>query len=483
MADPRHRTATAGALLATLLLSACSLAPAYSPPQLAAPLPAAFKETGAWTPAAPADAASHGAWWTVFGDATLNDLEGRIDKDNPSLAAALARYDQARTLVSQARAALLPEVDYDGDFVRNKQSSETRTPGTADYYNENLVGGGITYEFDLWGRVRNTVKVQKGQAQASAADLAATRLSLQAQLASAYLSLRDMDADAAVLAEAVDAYQHALDLTSARYRDGATTEIDVDRARTQLETARSQQASTLASRALYEHAIASLIGQPASSFSVPADAAAFPAAPAIPVTAASELLQRRPDVAAAERRTFAANAQIGVARAAFFPTIGLDAVGGFATTHGNLLAAGASYWTLGPSIFLPIFDAGKRRAQDKQAWAEFDEASANYKAVILTAFQQVEDGLAQCNRLATASEAEVRAADAAVRAQDIAQKQYKDGATTYLDVITAQTAALDAKRLVVGLNGQRLQASVALVRALGGGWTTAASTTTVAKAG
>ena len=474
MADRRHRArAASGGLLTALLLSACSFAPAYAPPQLPTPTPAAYKETGPWTPAVPADTAPHAAWWTVFGDPALNDLEGKIEKANPDLAAALARYDQSRALVSQARASLLPEADYDGRFTRNRQSSETKLPGSPNYFSDNVVGGDITYEFDLWGRVRNTVKAQHGLSQASAADLAGIRLSLQAQLASAYLSLRDMDADAAVLADAIDAYQKALDLTSARYRDGATTEIDVDRARSLLETARSQQASTLASRALFEHAIASLIGQPASSFSLAPDAKAFPGAPAIPVTAASELLQRRPDVAAAERRTFAANAKIGVARAAFFPTISLDASGGFDTTHGNLLSAGASYWTLGPQIFLPIFDAGRRRAQDRQAWAEFDEASANYKSVVLSAFQQVEDNLTLCNRLAVASDAETRAADAAVRAQDIALKQYRDGATTYLDVITAQTAALDAKRLVVGLNGQRLQASVALVRALGGGWTAA----------
>jgi len=283
--------------------------------------------------------------------------------------------------------------------------------------------------------------------------------------------LRGADADAAVLTDAIAAFQRALQLTEAIYRDGATTEIDVDRARAQLETARSQLASTETSRALFEHAIAALVGQPASSFSLAVDPAAFPSPPAIPVTAAAELLQRRPDVAAAERRAYAANAQIGVARAAFFPTIGLDASGGFETTHGSLLSAAASYWTLGPQIFLPLFDAGRRRAVDKQAWAEFDQASANYKSVVLSAFQQVEDGLVRNNRLAAAADAEIKAADAAVRAETIAERQYRDGATTYLDVVTAQTAALDAKRLVVGLNSQRLQASVDLVRALGGGWT------------
>jgi NodT family efflux transporter outer membrane factor (OMF) lipoprotein len=461
----------ASALLTGLLLSACSFAPAYAPPQLPEPLPAAYKETGPWTPAAPADAAPRGAWWALFGDATLNDLEGRIDQANPDLAAALARYDQARALLSQARAGFLPDVDYDGHFTRNRQSDQKKLPGSPTFVSDNVVGGEITYELDLWGRVRNTVKAERAASRASAEDLAATRLSLQAQLASAYLSLRAMDADAAVLADAIAAYEKALGLTEARYRDGAATEIDVDRARSQLETARSQQASTLSSRALFEHAIASLIGRPASTFSLAANPQAFPAPPPVPVTAASDLVQRRPDVAAAERRAFAANARIGVAKAAFFPSIGLDAGGGFDTTHGNLLSAGASYWTLGPSIVLPLFDAGRRQGVARQSQAEFDEASANYKAVVLSAFQQVEDSLAQCNRLATASDAEAKAADAAARAQDIALKQYRDGATTYLDVVTAQTAALDAKRLLVGLNSQRLQASVGLIRALGGGWT------------
>ena len=471
MADRRLAQASGALALAGLLLSACSFAPAYAPPKLTTALPDAYKEMGPWTPAAPADATPRGDWWTVFGDATLNGLEARIDKDNPSLAAALARYDQARALLTQARASLLPEVDYDGHFTRNRQSDQAKVlPTSPSYFNNNIVGGEITYEFDLWGRVRNQVKTQSGLAQASAADLASTRLSLQAQLATAYLSMRSSDADIAVLQDAVKAYDRAFDLTSKRYKDGASTEIDVDRANTQLETARSQLSQSLASRALYEHAIASLLGQPASSFSLPADAALLPPPPAVPVSAASQLVERRPDVAAAERRAFAANAQIGVARAAFFPTISLDASGGFETAHGNLVSAGASYWTLGPQIFLPLFDFGRRQGVAKQAHAEFDEASANYKTTVLAAFQQVEDNLAQCNRLADAAGSQSKAADAASRAETIALKQYQDGATTYLDVVTAQTAALDAKRSLIALNSQRLQASVALIRALGGGW-------------
>lgn len=473
MVDRRRRLAGAAAL-AALSLSACSFAPEYARPQLSAPLPVAFKEMGAWTPAAPADAAPRGPWWSLFGDATLNDLETRIETGNPSLAAALARYDQARALVSQARASQAPEVDLSGHLTRNRQSDQKKLPGAPTFFSDRLVGGEISYEFDLWGRIRNTVKAERGLAQASAADVASARLSLQAQLASAYLSLRALDADSRVLADATRAYQRALDLTQARFNDGAATGLDVSRARTQLESAKSQEASTEGSRALYEHAIASLIGQPASSFSLAPDEHAFPAPPPVPVTAASALLQRRPDVAAAERRAFAANAEIGVARAAFFPTLSLDAGGGFDTGHGDLLSSGASYWTLGPAAFLPLFDAGRRHAVERQARAEFEEASANYKAVVLTAFQQVEDNLALCNRLATAAAAETNAAEAAAHTELLAVRQYKDGATTYLDVVTAQTASLDAKRALISLNAQRLQASVNLIRALGGGWSASA---------
>jgi multidrug efflux system outer membrane protein len=474
MADRTVRTALSTGL-AALCLSACSFAPAYSPPQLAAPLPTAYKEMGPWTPAKPADDAPRGAWWSIFGDAMLDGLEARIETANPTLAAALARYDEARALLGQARSSLLPEVDLSGHGVRKRQSDQAKTAASPTYLNDRVIGGDITYEFDFWGRVRNTVAAQKGLAQASAADLASARLSLQAQLAQAYLSLRGLDADAKVLSDATAAYQRAFDLTNARFRDGAATGVDVSRARAQLESAKSLESSSLADRALYEHAIASLVGEPASTFSLATNDQAFPSPPVVPVTAASELLQRRPDVAAAERRAYAANARIGVARAAFFPTISLDALGGFETVAGNPFASGASYWTLGPAAVLPLFDAGRRHAVEAQAKAEFDEASANYKAVVLSAFQQVEDNLALCNQLAAAAESESAASEAAAHTESIALKQYKDGATTYLDVVTAQTAALDARRSLIELQSRRLQATVALIKALGGGWRVEAS--------
>ena len=456
-----------------LMLSACSFAPAYSPPKLATDLPTSFKEMGPWTPAAPADATPRGAWWAIFGDSMLDDLEGRIETGNPDLAAAVARYDQARALLGQARASLFPAVNLDGYSNRVRQSEVKPQRGTGPaYYTDNVLGGEIAYEFDLWGRIRNSVKAQNGQAEASAADVASARLSLQAQLAQAYLSMRALDAEARVLADATATYQRALDLTQKRFDDGVATGLDVGRARTQLETAKTQETTILASRALHEHAIASLVGQPASSFSIAADDHAFPSPPATPVTAASELLQRRPDVAAAERRAFAANARIGVARAAFFPTISLNALGGFEAANGlNIASSGASFWTLGPQAILPIFDAGRRHAAAQEARAAFDETSADYRSTVLAAFQQVEDNLALCNRLADAAQTQAAAAEAAEKTQVIATKQYRDGATIYLDVVTAQTAALDAERAMINLNAQRLQAAVALIRALGGGWT------------
>ncbi|MEI9891754.1 MAG: TolC family protein [Caulobacteraceae bacterium] len=337
MAD-RRRWALAAAS-AGLLLSACSFAPDYAPAQAFDGPAGGLQGNGpldARRPGRHPRRAAHGGRCSA--DATLDDLEGRIEKANPDLAAALARYDQARALVSQARAAFLPEADYDGHFTRNRQSDQKKVPGSPTYVTDNLVGGEVTYEFDLWGRVRNTVKAQRGLSQASAADLAATRLSLQAQLASAYLSLRAMDAGRRRAGRRHrPPYQRALDLTQARYRDGASTEIDVDRARSQLEATRFPAGldAVVAGPVRARHRQPR---RPAGFDLLPARRRpAFPAPPAVPVTAASDLVQRRrrtsssagPTWPAAERRAFAANARIGVAKAAFFPTIGLDAAGGF----------------------------------------------------------------------------------------------------------------------------------------------------------
>lgn len=460
------------AVAVAMALAGCSMAPPYQPPALNTPMPTVFKELGPWTPADPADDRPRGDWWGVYGDPTLNDLEARLDAGNPGLAAALARYDQARALTSQARAGLFPELDFSGHATRTRQSDNAPRRGTTPtYYNDDFAGGVASYELDLWGRVRNLVKAGQAEAQASQGDLASARLSLHAQLADAYLNLRGLDAQTRVLTDADTAFAHALDLTQKRHDGGVVSGLDVGRAQTQLDTARAALADVGAQRALYEHAIAALVGQPASTFSI-APLAALPAQPTVPVAQPSLLLQRRPDIAAAERRAYAANARIGVAKAAYFPTISLMANGGFEDAGGgvNLLKAANAAWSLGPTVTMPIFNAGRTRAHVRQAKAEFDEAGANYRTVVLGAFQQVEDNLALCNRLADESRQQQAAVEAAKRTEALSLIRYQQGAVTYLDVVTAQAAALDAERAALAVDTRRLQASVDLVRALGGGW-------------
>jgi multidrug efflux system outer membrane protein len=466
----RRRTAAHAALLAAAAaLAGCQLAPPYTP--LTLPTPPAFKEAGPWTPASPGDAAPRGDWWSVYGDATLDGLERRIETGNPDLALALARYDEARALAAQARAAQYPEVDASGSVTSNRQSQHRplRVGGVSQYDNE-IIGGTISYELDLWGRVRNLVAQGKAQAQASAADAASIKLSLEAQLADAYLNLRGLDAQDKLLADTTDAFARALKLTEVQHDGGEVAGLDVARAQTQLQTARAQRIDVAAQRALLEHEIAALVGEPASSFSLtPVSVLADP--PRVPVAAPSLLLQRRPDIAAAERRAAAANAGIGIARAAFFPSIMLGGSGGFQSAGGvNLLNAANSFWTVGPTAALTLFDGGRRKAVVRQARDQFDEAAATYRSTVLAAFQEVEDNLALCNRLADEAREQSLAVEAARRTEDLSMIQYKMGAVTYLDVVTAQTADLEAQRTALSIATRRLQASVDLVRALGGGW-------------
>ena len=463
------RASLGAILVAASALAGCSLAPAYSPP--AVPVPAAYKEMGAWTPASPADAAPRGDWWTVYDDPVLCDLERRIDTANPDLAFALARYDEARAYEAQARAALVPELDFDATATTNRQSeNRPLRVGGPNEYADNVVGGSVSYELDLWGRVRNLVAAGKAQAQASGADAASVRLSLEAQLADAYLTLRGLDAEADLLAQTTDAYARALKLTQALFDGGAVARLDVSRAETQLETAQALQTDVAAQRALYEHEIAALIGEPPSALSIP-PRRQLPATPPVPVAAPSLILQRRPDIAAAERRAAAANAQIGVAKAAFYPTVTLSGLGGFENTGGlNLVQAANSWWTLGPSVTLPLFDGGRRKAALRAAWDQFDEAGASYRSTVLAAFQQVEDNLALCNKLAIESGQQTAAVQSAERTEALAMVQYRLGAVTYLDVVTAQTTDLQAQSAELAIETRRLTASVDLVRALGGGW-------------
>jgi len=471
---PVRRLIAVGLLAAAL--AGCNLAPTYAPSTVVTPT--TYKELGPWTPASPADASPRGDWWTVFGDATLDDFEQRIERGNPDLAVALARYDEARAFAAQARAALVPEVDANASATRSRQSQDRPLRvGGPNYFDDNVVGATVSYELDLWGRVRNLVAAGKAEAQAAGADASSVRLSLQAELADDYFNLRGLDAQAKLLADTSQDYQHALQLTKIQHAVGSASGLDVGRAETQLQTALAQQSDVAAQRALFEHAIASLVGEPASSFSI-APIARLTDPPTVPVAAPSVLLQRRPDVAAAERRAYAANARIGVARAAYYPTITLDASGGLETSSGqvNLLNLGNSWWSLGPAAALTLFDGGKRKAGVDEARAQFEEASQGYRSTVLAAFQQVEDNLALCNQLAAEAQRQSLAVDAAQQTASLSMIQYRTGSVTYLDVVVAQTAELDAQRAALSVATRRLEASVDLVRALGGGWNGASAT-------
>jgi NodT family efflux transporter outer membrane factor (OMF) lipoprotein len=466
------RRALAAAALAAFS-AGCSLSPTYGPPPVATP--AAYKETGSWSEARAADAQPRGDWWTAFQDPVLADLEARVDTANPTLAAALAAYDQARAFAAEAAADLLPNLSSGGEATYNRQSDNRplRGAGQPDTYDANTSSAQTGYELDFWGRTRNQVAAGRAEAQAAAGDLATARLSLQAELAANYLELRGLDAQEQLLVGTVAAYRRALGLTQARHTGGVASGLDVDRASAELSGATAQISDVRARRAVYEHAIAALVGQSASSFAV-GPAAGPRLIPAVPAGVPSTLLQRRPDIAAAERRAFAANRQIGVARAAFYPTISLGAQGGFQNaSEAQLLTLPNTFWTVGPQVAFTLFDGGRRHAAVAASKAAFLLASADYRATVLAAFQQVEDQLALGNHYADEARDEADAVRASAATTSLSLIRYREGATSYLDVVTAQTAELQAEQTALDLETRRQQVCVNLVRALGGGWTTA----------
>ena len=457
-------------LVACVTLAGCSLAPAYKAP--AVPVAAAYQNNGPWQQAQPADQLPRDHWWQLYHDQQLDQLQQRLLANNADLAAALAHYRQAQAFNLQTRSALFPQVSATGNGQRDRQSDTAPLRGATApaNYDSYTVGGEVDYELDLWGRVRNTVEAGKDDTLAAAADLASAQLSLQAQLTDSYIQLRGLDQQIALLQQSIDAYRKALQLTQTLHVGGIVSGLDVASAQAQLSSAKSLWSQALAQRALVKDAIAVLVGDSADQFSMAAQTAAIDL-PQVPASVPSILLQRRPDIAAAERRVAAANARIGVARAAYFPSLTLSAQGGFqSAAYAGLLTMPNRFWAIGPSLFETIFDGGRRKAGVVAAKAATDEAGARYRGVVLDAFAQVEDNLAQLDHVGMAMTDQKDAADAAQHAMDLATDRYKQGAVSYLNVVQAQTVALEAKRSLLELDTQQLRASVQLIRALGGGW-------------
>ena len=464
------------ALGASFLFAACTVGPNYVRPAVVAP--AAYKEMDGWKVAQPKDDALRGAWWEIFRDPRLNALEELVNIDNQSLAVAAAQLQQARAAVDVARASYFPKVAIGIGVTRARQSenlgggsSSASRGGTANTFSLPI---DAAWEIDLWGRIRRTVESQQAAAQASAADLESIRLSAQATLAVSYLALRVLDAERQLLDETVRAFQRSLELARNRFASGVTSKADVVLAQTQLKTAQAQAIDVGVQRALLEHAIAALTGQPASLFALPA-APLVTSPPQVPVGVPSEVLERRPDIASAERRVAAANAQIGVAEAAFYPTLILSASGGFDSSKiSNWLSWPSRFWSIGPAISQVVFDGGLRRAQKNQTLAAYDADVASYRQTVLTAFQEVEDNLATLRILEEEARVQDEAVTAALQSVALTTNQYKAGTVSYLEVVVTQAVALNNERVAVDILGRRMAATVLLVKALGGGWNASA---------
>jgi NodT family efflux transporter outer membrane factor (OMF) lipoprotein len=460
--------------LGSALLSGCAVGPRYAKP--AAPAPPAYKEVPPnWKTAQPSDQTAKGKWWEVFQDPQLNALEEQINVSNQTLKVAQAQFEQARAVVRINRSAQYPNVTAGVSATRSRLSKNRpngRLSPTTTYTDLQLPVD-ASYEVDLWGRVRKTVEAARANAQASAADLENVSLSLHAELASDYFQLRALDAEEQLLNSTVAAYEKALELTRNRYSGGIVSQVDVAQAETQLETTRAQAVDLGVQRAQFEHAIAVLTGQPASSFALSASPLAS-APPVVPVGLPSDLLERRPDVAGNERRMAAANAQIGIARAAYFPTITLGATGGFeGTSITNWFNGPSGFITAGASAIETVFDAGRRHAVSDEARAAYDQSVANYQETVLGAFQEVEDSLAGLRLLEEEAKTQDAAVASAQHSLQLSTNRYRGGVATYLEVITAQSIALTDQRVAVEIGGRRMTASVSLIKALGGGWNAA----------
>ncbi len=460
-------------------LAACSFAPHYSTPTPPTPPPPQFQEGRDWQPAAPADAENRGAWWTVFDDPLLDTLENKVTAANQGIKAAFARLQQARAETRIQRSALFPTLTAGSSATRSRTSvnSPAYSPTKPAVGNDFVLDADLSYEIDVWGRIRNSVASARASEQASAADLATLDLSTHAELASDFFTLCGLDTEQALLNQTVADYARAVQLTRVLFEGGAAARADLDQAEAQLQTARTQATDIRLRRAQTEHAIAVLVGELPSTFHLDSRPLGLDVAPpAIDPGLPSVLLERRPDVAAAERRTAAANADIGVARAAYFPVFSLPGTGGFeSSSSSNWISAPSRFWSIGPSAVLTVFDAGRHRAQSAQAHARYDEQVATYRETVLTAYQEVEDNLAALRDLDAEAGSQAAAVAATASALKQAQFQYQGGLVTYLQVVVTENAALSAQLSAADIQIRRMSATVLLIKALGGGWRSASN--------
>lgn len=454
-------------LVMLVFIASCTVGPNYVRPTVE--VPAAYKENAGWQVAQPQDATLRGNWWEIFNEPQLNAFEEQVDVSNQNVALAEAQFRQARALVQQARAAYFPTVTVGASLNNSRQSTtignNTGSGRTAPMLYSMAVDA--SWEIDVWGRIRRLVESSQAGAQASAADLETARLSARAELAQDYFQLRTLDTQKQLLDASVADFEKSLELTNNRYASGIASRADVLQAQTQLKTTQAQAIDVGVQRAQFEHAIALLIGKPASIVSIPAAPLAMTTVPPpIPLGVPSEVLERRPDIASAERLVAAANAQIGAAQAAYYPTVSLGATGGFESTG----SAPSRFWSVGSAISETVFDGGLRAGLTDQARAVYDGSVASYRENVLTAFQEVEDNLAALRILESEAEVQDEAVEAAQQSVTVFTNQYKAGIASYLEVVTAQTAALTNERTAATILGNRLNAAILLIKALGGGW-------------
>jgi NodT family efflux transporter outer membrane factor (OMF) lipoprotein len=465
---PSFKPRLLAAAVLALLAAGCAVGPDYKLPATAEVTH--FKEAEGWVPAVPADALERGPWWSLFKDPVLDQLQSRVDVSNQNVALAVAAYAQARALVREQRAALFPTVTLDGNASRSRSSGNVTTGATGRVGNNYQLSIGGSWEPDVWGRLGRAVDSATAGEQASAADLASAKLSAQGELAANYFSLRQTDAQKALLETTLAGYQRALEITQNRYKAGIAAKTDVLQAQTTLANAQADNAGLQRTRAQLEHAIAVLVGEAPANFSLP-PATWNPLVPEVPLVVPSALLQRRPDIAAAERRVASANEQIGIAKSAYFPSLSLSAsAGSGASRVADLFKASSSVWSLGLSAAQLIFDAGATGARVDGARAAHEQAVARYRQTVLTAFQDVEDQLSATRVLQTQEELRRQASEAADQVEQQVLNRYRSGQVGYTEVITAQATALSARRALVQAMADRQTTAVALIQSLGGGW-------------